>query len=38
LSWFAWRIGLTAQALNAYADRLDQGVRMMSASTTAQAN
>ncbi len=30
--------GLTAQALNAYADRLDQGVRMMSASTTAQAN
>jgi N-acetylated-alpha-linked acidic dipeptidase len=29
---------LTAQALNAYADKLDQGVRMMSASTTAQAN
>jgi len=29
---------LTAQALNAYADKLDQGVRMMSGPTTAQAN
>jgi N-acetylated-alpha-linked acidic dipeptidase len=29
---------ITAQALNAYADKLDQGVRMMNGPTTAQAN